>query len=148
MNKGKTVLVILLLLIFTVGGCLGGFLLNSFLLARTKGSITISSKPDGATIVWNGEEIEEKTDFVLANVFPGKNIIELKKKGYCNWKTKVTVSPGEKVNIVAFLVKKSAGAKIEKEAEEEKPEYKDTVAPSTPALVSPSDNVVYALNFL
>lgn len=145
MSKGKVFLIAFLLIVFLVGGCVVGFFVNPLFMARNKGSISVASRPDEATIFWNGEEVDEKTDARFTGLSPGKYIIELKKKGYLTWKTKVVLSPGEKVDIVAFLVKKPAEAKTETETtekkEEKKPVFKDTVAPSTPAQVSPSDGV-------
>jgi hypothetical protein len=141
-RRAKVLLYILLIIIFVTGGFIGGYYVKSILATRAKpekGLITVSSRPDGADIIFKGEPLDKKTDTELKDISPGEYVIRLEKKGYHEWEAKINVSPGEEVKIKAYLTKKA------EEAEgAEKEEVKDTVAPSTPAQISPSDNVQVA----
>lgn len=141
-RKLKIFLYVLLLIVFVAVGFVGGYFAKSILTKKAKaekGSIVISSRPEGAAIVFDGEPLDKKTDAKLKDVSADQHVIKLKKKGYYDWQAKINVSPGEEVKIKAILTKKP-----EAPESPEREEIKDTVAPSTPAQISPSDNTQVA----
>ena len=57
------------------------------------GSISISTSPRAADIIFNDEEFVRDTPYIFKRVLPGKHKIELKKTGYLSWSSIVTVEP-------------------------------------------------------
>jgi len=71
-------------------------------LRKTKGSINIISKPPKAEIYLDGEEAGIAPN-ILSSVDIGLHEIELRMKGYADWKKSINVKHGKEINLNAAL---------------------------------------------
>lgn len=73
-----------------------------------KGTISVRSAPQGADIYLNDENIGEKTNYVILDVFPGIHFIRLEMPGYKTWEEIIEVKEGE-ITFVSHDMEISAG---------------------------------------
>jgi len=91
-----------LFLVCAIGAVIG----TNFFIHKTEsppavsqmGSVTVTSKPQGATVRWNGQEIG-KTPLVSHNLPKGKYILELSLAGYQTRPVEVEISQGSLNNL-------------------------------------------------
>lgn len=67
------------------------------------GSISVQSSPAGADIYLNDEDTGKNTNSVLNNILPGSYTVTLKKSGYWNYETTITVEAGKQGNVSTNL---------------------------------------------
>ena len=73
-----------------------------------KGTISVTSDPEGAAIFLNDEDLGLRTDTVIENVFPGIHYIRLELPGYRTWEKIFEVSEG-KVTFIYHEMEPIAG---------------------------------------
>ena len=78
-------------------------------LARAAGSIAVASTPDGARIYLNGTDTGRTTNATLENVPVGDHTVTVKKAGYADASTTVTVADNETA-AVSFALAAPAGS--------------------------------------
>ncbi len=80
---------------------------NHTLTASTTalGSISVQSTPDGADIWLDHANTGNKTNAILNNIMPGAHTVTLKKQGYWEFQTTITVESGKQAAITANLEK-------------------------------------------
>jgi len=71
-------------------------------LQQLTGSLNIKSKPSNATIIVDGNEVGN-TPANIADIVPGKHLVEISMEGYENWSESVEVSPDKENQITAVL---------------------------------------------
>ena len=79
---------ILLVLLFTAAVTLAG-------AVTLKGTISVTSDPEGAAIFLNDEDLGLRTNTVIENVFPGIHYIRLELPGYRTWENIFEVDEGK-----------------------------------------------------
>jgi hypothetical protein len=80
----------------------GNTTLVSATLTMSTGTISVNSTPSGATIVLDGTT-RGTTPANLTGISVGSHTLVLKKNGYSDYSTSVTVSPGKTVSVSATL---------------------------------------------
>ncbi|MEA1998685.1 MAG: PEGA domain-containing protein, partial [Euryarchaeota archaeon] len=81
-------------------------------LDHATGSISVSSTPAGAGILFDGVPINEITPYAIQNVDLGDHTIKLTLDGYHDWKETVSVTTGKTVEIDATLAQISGSATV------------------------------------
>ena len=66
------------------------------------GSLNIKSEPSNAAIIVDGNEVGN-TPANIADIVPGKHLVEISMEGYENWSESVEVSPDKENQITAVL---------------------------------------------
>ncbi|MGR3294050.1 MAG: PEGA domain-containing protein [Candidatus Scalindua sp.] len=85
-------------------------------LQQLTGSLNIKSEPENAMIIVDGNEVGN-TPIVIADLNPGKHLIEVMMEGYSNWSENVEVRVGKENHITAVLQQLTGSLNIKSEPE-------------------------------
>ena len=67
------------------------------------GVLAISTWPRGSNIIFNGQNLAQKTPFVIQRIMPNTHDVSLQKKGYHEWSQRIRVDEGRTSYITARL---------------------------------------------
>lgn len=85
-------------------------ILGLVVCAKPNGAIEVKSTPEGAAVYLDGDDTDEKTNTILADLEPGDYTVKLVLEGYDDWEKDVTVEGGDTVTVEATLVANAFGA--------------------------------------
>lgn len=67
------------------------------------GVLAITTLPKGASIVLNGQNLAQKSPYVVQRIMPNKHAVMFQKKGYHEWSQRVDVAEGKTTYVTARL---------------------------------------------
>lgn len=67
------------------------------------GVLAITTTPRGSSIIFNGQNLAQKTPFVIQRIMPNTHDVTLQKKGYHEWSQRIRVDEGRTSYITARL---------------------------------------------
>lgn len=85
-------------------------ILGLVVCAKPNGAIEVKSTPEGAAIYLDGDDTDEKTNTILADLEPGDYTVKLTLDGHDDYSKDVTVEGGDTVTVEAVLVANAFGA--------------------------------------
>ncbi|MEA3311127.1 MAG: PEGA domain-containing protein [candidate division WOR-3 bacterium] len=85
-------------------------ILGLVVCAKPNGAIEVKSTPEGAAVYLDGDDTDEKTNTILADLEPGDYTVKLVLEGYDDYEEAVTVEGGDTVLVEAVLVANAFGA--------------------------------------
>jgi len=85
-------------------------ILGLVVCAKPNGAIEVKSTPEGAAVYLDGDDTDEETNTILADLEPGDYTVKLVLEGYDDYSEDVTVEGGDTVTVEATLVANAFGA--------------------------------------
>ncbi len=85
-------------------------ILGLVVCAKPNGAIEVKSTPEGAAVYLDGDDTDEKTNIILADLEPGDYTVKLALEYHDDWTKDVTVEGGDTVTVEAMLVANAFGA--------------------------------------
>lgn len=67
------------------------------------GVLAITTYPRGTSIIFNGQNLAQKTPYVIQRIMPNLHEVTLQKKGYHDWSQKIRVDEGKTSYVTARL---------------------------------------------
>jgi len=85
-------------------------ILGLVVCAKPNGAIEVKSTPEGAAVYLDGDDTDEETNTILADLEPGDYTVKLVLEGHDDYSEDVTVEGGDTVLVEATLVANAFGA--------------------------------------
>lgn len=83
----------------------GATVKRSFALRRTLGDLKVSAVPEGATLWLDGQQLDQGSEELIANLKPGEHDLKTTLPGYLTKEQKVVVKEGELTSVDVVLEK-------------------------------------------